>query len=260
MKDLKATTFSIDEARAELAKRWEDIELRRAIETDLGNKFVPELRDYPRAVIGRQLVSPDNALTLFIMLSNYVRAKPFAWEFHGDRFSHSNIEKAGLGRLRVTLSSGIRGLVEAVSFTAENQKPIGKVVTRTGESLTGFHHRLLELSGLGLECRDMTDWYQANGKPTEYYYPFLMHFVAHGVLFEAFDVENDYQEVFTQDVIIPIFLSIKKEYGLSPIVVRLYPANQTPDEDFFWWSYPRTVNDYLDKYAKENKFPIRILE
>ena len=101
MNDTDNIYFSLDAARAELARRWADVELRRRIETELGDNFVAEFRERPRGAIGRQLVSPDNALVLFVLLANYVGAKPFAWEFLGDAFSSGNNEKAGLGRLRV---------------------------------------------------------------------------------------------------------------------------------------------------------------
>jgi hypothetical protein len=247
--------LTLDEARTELSRRWNDLELRNAIECDLGPQFVEEFRSLPHGVISCQLISPDNGLSLFFYLSSYVGTNAFAWEFHGDVFSRSSAEKQGLGRLRVTLGSS-KMLIHLISFSASKRKQISDVTTFAGETLVAFHHRLMDLSGLDVERRDMTDWYKDIGKPADYYYPFLKHFVAHGVLFEVFDVERAQEESFTSRVVIPAFQRIKAEYGLAPMVCRLYPENQTDNEDFYWFGYPSHINEYLIRYAREQQFPI----
>lgn len=134
--------LTLDEARAELARRWDNLELRKAIENDLGPFFVEEFSSLPRGAIARQLVSPDNGLGLFCHLTNYVGAKAFAWEFYGDTFSRSSAEKQGLGRLRVLVGSK-KMLVHIVSFSSQNGKPISDVTTSAGggvESVSQSSH------------------------------------------------------------------------------------------------------------------------
>ena len=252
--------FSLDEARAELARRWQDQELRNAVEAELAGQMLAEFCAQPRAVISRQLLSPDNGGMFFMQAARYVGAVPFGWEFLGDIFTHSNPEKQGWGRLRATIGNR-RALIDLISFTANNKKKISEVVTHIGEGLADFHHRLLEIDGIQLARRDLTDWYRGFGKPGDYYYPYLLHFVAHGVLFENFQTEADEREnVFTQTVILPNLRKIEDRFGLRPLVVRLYPENQTDDEDFYWWSYPPALNDYIVQYAKEHRLPMRYLD
>ena len=42
--------FSLDEAREEIKKRWADEDLRRKVEEELGDKFIPEFKNEPRGV------------------------------------------------------------------------------------------------------------------------------------------------------------------------------------------------------------------
>lgn len=257
---LKDIYYSLDEARAELAKRWRNLELRAAVETELGELFWSEYRNKPHAHLGGQLLSPSNGFVFFVHAAHYVGAVPYAGEFLGDRFTHNNEEKRGLGRLRA-ISDGRKLLVDIISFNSSNGKKISEVVTHTGEKLVDFHHRLLDIYGLPLDRRDVTDWYRAIGRPADYYYPYLLHFVAHGVVFENFQTDSDEREnLFTQAVVLPALRKVKERFGLKPLVVRLYPEEQTEDEDFYWWCYPPRVNDYIVNYAKEHNLPVRYLD
>lgn len=136
--------FPLDETRAELAKRWQNIELRAMIEDELGERFFSECREQPRAFLFWQLLTPNNGFPFFMQAANYVGAVPFATEFLGDTFTRCNTEKQGLGRLRVT-SGTRRILVDLISFQSNNKKKISDVVTRTGQKLPEFHHHLLDL-------------------------------------------------------------------------------------------------------------------
>lgn len=256
-KDIYST---LDEARAELARRWQNIELRAAIEAELGGRFLLECRDQPRAFLFWQLLSPSNGFAYFMQAAHYVGAKPFAGEFWGDRFTRSNREKQGLGRLRAT--EGKRKiLIDLISFRSNYKKKISDVVTRTGQKMVEFHHNLLDLVGYTLDQRDITDWCRAIGGPSDYYYPYLLHFVTHGVLFENFQTDADEGENrFTQAVVLPAIKKVEERFGLKPLVLRLYPEDQTEDEDFYWWCYPPRVNDYIVNYAREHSLPVRYLD
>jgi len=196
----------------------------------------------------------------FLQAARYVGGVPLATEILGDIFTRSNPEKQGWGRLRATIGNR-RALIDLISFTANNKRKISEVVTHAGEGLAGFHHRLLEIAGGRIERKDVTDWLYGFGRPVDYYYPYLLHCVAHGVLFENFQTEADEREnVFTQTVILPNLRKIEERFGMKPLVVRLYPENQTDDEDFYWWSYPPQLNEYIVRYAKEHRLPVRFLE
>jgi hypothetical protein len=250
--------FSLDEARAELARRWADVDLREAIEAEFGDLLAPEFRKHPRGVISRQLISPDNGFAFFVQAARYIGSIPFAWEYHGDLFSKRNREKRSLGRLMAT---GQRGNVQIdlFAFSSNDGKKIDEIATHTGESLVGFHHRLLEIGGYEIEYRDMTRWCRHVGKPVDYYYPLLLHFVAHGVLFENVFTSDERDNSFSNMAILPAMQKIHQKFGLRPLIARLYPdeETQTEEEDFYWWCYPPNVNKYLLSYAQENHLPIR---
>lgn len=129
---------------------------------------------------------------------------------------------------------------------------------KTGEKLVDFHHSLLDFSGYKVDIRDNTRWFQNIGSPDMFYYNLFLHFVCHGALFETFltginEKEND----FTHKIVLPALEKVQKEFGISPILIHLYPQDQTEDEDQYWWSYPPLINEQLLRYADENKLAIK---
>lgn len=251
---------SLDEARFELARRWQTKELRSEIEKELGRLFLPECRHQPRAFLFWQLLTPGNGFVFFVQAARYVGGLPFVAECLGDTFTRSNKEKQGWGRLRA-IDGQRKVMIDLLSFQSNNKKKINEVVTYTGESMVDFHHQLLDVNGYRIEHRDLTDWLNAIGTPADYYYPYLLHFITHGVLFENFQTDEDESENrFTQAVVLPALQKVEERFGLKPLIVRLYPENQTDEEDFYWWCYPPRVNDYLVSYAKEHNLPLRYLD
>ena len=69
---IEGVYYSLDEARAELAERWANIELRRAIEAEAGKWLLPEFIECPRAILFRQLLSPENGFTFFHQCARYI--------------------------------------------------------------------------------------------------------------------------------------------------------------------------------------------
>jgi hypothetical protein len=248
---------SFDEARAESARRGSDAGLRSRVEAELGEHFMPAFRDLPRGLYPRQLISPDNGFTFFFQGARYVGTEPLVLEFHDDIFTTLNEEKKSLGRLRITQADGTRATIDIMDFHAAEKMKLGDVIIKTGERLVDFHSRLLRQFGYRVDVIDNSAWCRGFGRAAEYYYPLLCHFVAHGVLFETFDTEDEKEDAFTRGIILPAMERVEQTFGLKPLVVRLYPAEQNDDEDFYWWSYPPAINDYLIKFAEENNLPWR---
>ncbi len=251
---------SLDEAREELHKRWQDEELKQAIESELGETFWPQFKDKPRGYIGRHLPSPNNGFIFFLKCSYYVGAFPLSNEYLEDMFVSLNEEKKGLGRLRVWNDNGIRYFFDIVDFNANEKKKINEVVTKTGCKLVDFHHELLDLSKFNVDLKDSSSWISKIGPPKIFYYPYLLHFAAHGVLFETFVTEGGGREMsFTTNIAIPAIKKIERKFGLKPLIVRSEPKSTTPYEDFYWCSYPPVVNQYLIDYAMQNNLRLREL-
>jgi hypothetical protein len=249
--------LSIDEARAELTRRWNDLELRRAVEKEIGPCFIDLFKKGPRGCYYPPLASPTMSFEWFMHLARYVGSEPTALECSGDYFSKGNDEKVGLSRLRVTNSEQQPCLFDCLSLNAANQKEIRSLTTRMGISLVELHRNLLRESGLSIVCHDLTEWKTNLGKPAAFYGPFFAHFIAHGVLFETFDLDTDYESKFTREVVLPAFENVKSRWGLAPMIVNLYPKNQTLEEDFYWWSYPPRLSRFIIALAQQHKLPIR---
>ncbi len=256
--------MSLDEARSELHRRWNDAGLRTAVESALGQRFMEVFRDRPRAIIHRPMISPDNGFMLLNYCAAYLGAAPLAIEYLGDRFSTLNEEKKGLCRPRLTISADKFRLCLFDMQQWEN-RPLGEIVLATGETLAGFHHGLFDRLAMRVEILDQTAWYRGIGNPADYYFPVFAHAVAHGMLFETFVTDDEpvnrrqrkTEHWFTDEVVRPNFERVTRDFGLRPMVVRSFPGDQTDDEDFYWWSYPPIINDYLVDYARRNQLSLK---
>jgi hypothetical protein len=245
--------ISLDEAREEIKKRWDNTDLKKAIEEELGTNLIAKFNKKRRAVLWRQLQSPDTGFTFFNQCAHFINSEPLAFEYLGDKFVSVNDEKKEMGRLHLFLDSGFRARVNIIDFVSNENKPISGIRTITNELLVDFYHSLLEISKYKVNLQDLTGWCNGIGSAEDYYYPFLLHFVAHGVLFETFlSGKGDYYSGFTENIVFPCIQSIEKKFGLKPLVVKLYPEDQDSKEDFYWWSFPPHVNEHLIKYAESH--------
>lgn len=113
--------ISLDEARTEIERRWADVDLKKRIEAELGDQFMPAFAVKPRAIYFKHLCSPDNSFMFFYQCAKYINVKPLTLEYHGDVFVHFNAEKKGLGRLRVTQEDGNKAMMDIMNFQ-ENEK------------------------------------------------------------------------------------------------------------------------------------------
>jgi hypothetical protein len=250
--------FSLDEARDEIKKRWNNVALKKKIEEELGNKFISNFKNNPRGITFRQLCSPDNGFTFFFQCAKYIDTDPMVLEYHDDIFVHLNEEKKGLGRLRVNLAKGIKAKADIMNFYENEKKKLGDCILKSGEKLTDFHQNLFKISGYEIDFLENSEWFHKIGNAQKYYYYLLLHFVAHGALFETFLDESDSNEdKFTHDIIMPSLKKIKEKFGISPLIIRLYSANQNDDEDFYWWSYPPYINNYLIDYVNNQKIEFK---
>lgn len=250
--------YSLDEARIEIKKRWNNLSLRKEIENELGMSFWGEFQKKPRGLLWRQLISPDNGFTFFYQCSRYMNVDPLAFEFLGDSYMSFNEEKRGLGQLSIEIDYEKRAVVNIMDLHKWNKVKFTDIILKSGEKLIDFHHGLLDYSGYKIELKDMTEWVRKNGKPIDWYYKYLLHFIAHGVLFDAYLAENNEKsDAFFSEVVRPSLDKIKDKFRMKPLLVKHYPDNQEINEDFYWWSYPPNVNRRIMDYAESQKLKIR---
>lgn len=250
--------YSLDEAREEIKKRWNDVELKKKIEEELGKNFISFFSsDNPRSVLFRQLISPDNGFYFFYQESKYIDTKPTIVEFLDDIFVSFNEEKKGYGRLHIN-----DNYVDVMDFHENEKLPLKDLTTKNGGSLVEFHHNLIKESGLSVDIFDLSDWFKSIGKAKDYYYYFLLHFLAYGVLFESFisDDEDEKECVFTKTVVLPAIEIIRQKFNLDPIIIKMYPDNQTEAEDLYWWNYPPYISEKILDYAKDNSLNLKLIK
>jgi len=124
--------------------------------------------------------------------------------------------------------------------------------------ITDFHGNLRGLLNYSIETINNSKWFHNIGRAADYYYFFLLHFLTHGVLFDVFQTEEDETEdAFTNGVVLPALEKINLNFGIKPLIVRLYPENQSSEENFYWWCYPQIVNKWIVEYAKTNSLTFR---
>ena len=249
---------SLEEARELLRERYAQTDLRQAIEKELGEYFMPAFSGGLKSVTTRQLCTPDQGFLLFYHRSlNELKAAPLALSYYQDKFTHLNEEKKGLGRLRVYQNEK-KYTVDIIHFTPNEGKQIKEVCLIDGESLVDFHKSLFSLTNVIVDTFDNSSWYKQFASAKEYYYYLLLHFVCHGVLFESFVTDfRDKESSFTQQVVVPAIEKIQEKFGVTPMIVQMYPDEQTLEEDYFWWTYPEKVNEYLQKRFLQHGYKMR---
>jgi hypothetical protein len=246
MKDNLNIYTSLDEAKIEIQKRWKNKELKEKVTKYLGE--IPSFFcDEPRAIIFRNIVTPDHELLYFLELADKIELKASGLEFMEDNFCTRNADKLCLGKMaffekRNKVEDIVMHYTKVIDLMKNDNKKFSEIKTLGGEKLVDFHHRLLAQSrAKRIEMYDMSQWIAENGgHAREYYKRILAFFICHGVLFESF-VTDDSEEVFERDVTLPAIQEIEKLFGVKPLMVQLLPNT----EDRYWWCYPKETESLI---------------
>jgi hypothetical protein len=244
---------STEHAREELRKRRTDLKLRREVETWLG--AVPEfLRGEPRAVLARQVATPNFEFCRFVEAAQRTGLKPVCPEYRADKFSSRNPDKVALAKMTFHhgkgRKNGDRNITHRViNFYDWDGKPLNRIETLWGEPLLAFHHRLLFSRFPGVEIADNTDWLQRmGGKPSLFWPRLFALFLCHGLLFDNFHPEG-HETTFTRDIIRPALADVEARFGCSPLIVPLVPL-ETEREPFWSW-YPNQLEQEIRRPSGE---------
>ncbi len=231
---------SLEEAKDEIWRRWNDNDLRKKVDAYCGE--VPAVfKNEPRSVLDRNVMSPNNELFHFLKLAEQVALKPLGWEYRDDKFCSRNADKLGLAKMAFFHKRNKKGEAlfsyEAIAdCTVFDGQRFSRIKTMWGEDFVGFHHRLLTEHSPVIDVADGSAWYKSNGKrASKYYSYFLALFICHGILFENF-VTNGYEAEFVHKVVNPSLEKIIGIFGVKPLVVPLEPPEDAPD--FYWRCYP----------------------
>jgi len=253
--------YSLDSAREIVSKRRSDISLVQAVERFLGGRFMPGFGCKPRAALIRSTLSPDTRFDFFQFCAAYVGLEPLYAEHSNDMFLGLSEDKLGLARLRLTMGDGSRRTADIIDFRTYHGKMIPDVKVLSGERLVEFHHGLFHLCKPEITFECVSSYFSSFGRPCDYYPFYLANFVAHGILFETWESDVSKREYsFTENVVAKAFMEVEEALGAAPIIVRLYPENLTKDENYYWWGYPRPINDYLVDFVIRNRCKLRAVE
>lgn len=234
----------IREAIQELARRSKDQGLTKKIENLLHGDIPEPLSRKPRAVIFRQLKTPNYEMRRFVSLVEGLgKLEPLFWEYAADKFTPNNEYKRALGKLLFFGGKGKKGgskidALNIIDFNQSNGKQISSLLTLWGQNFVDFHHEFFDTCFRSMPgtSYDSSDWFSHNGRSANgYYKSFLALFIKHGILFENFLLDET-EFTFTKDIVLPAFLSVYSETGLKPLVVALEPTSIEGDK--FWLCYP----------------------
>jgi len=227
-------------ARLALWQRREDAQLQERLRNDLGP--LPDfLRAGPRAVLARQLATPNFEFHIFAARVRSVGLKIVCPDYAEDKFCSGNPDKLALARQTFYLGEGRNGGYRTrshwlIDVERYDGKPLRMIQTRWGEGLVPFHHRLLQQHFPGVEVLDNSRWLaRMGGQPARFWPKLLSLFLCHGILFENFHTQGHESE-FTRRIIRPAFQEVTARYGLQPLIVPLLPIAR--ERDPYWSWYP----------------------
>ena len=251
----------LEMARELLWERRRDLDLRRRIDAHLGN--LPEfLHRGPHAVLARQLATPNFEFHTFAARARQVGLRPIALDYLGDKFYPGNPEKLALAKPTFLHGKGRNGGDKTVSrrivdCNRWSGKPLRQVRTLWNESLSDCHHRLLTSSFPGMRTGDCSDWLrQLGGKPALFWSRVMALFLSDAILLENFHREG-HEADFTRSIILPALQAVRRDFGLSPLIVPLVPVEQ--ERDPFWSWYPGHLETSLEpataRPVTDRRFP-----
>jgi len=244
---LKNFYTSLSVAKKEIWRRRKDEKLRKKVENFI-KEFPDFLADDPKAVLARQIATPNFELYRFLSESKKTGLEQVCAEYLDDKFSSGNKIKYHLCKMYFYDGKGKNGggrinVKTIVNFNKIEHKELKNIETYWGENLVNFHHRILnDATGLDLsnKIKDASCWVnKISGQAKDYYPQFLALFVCNGILFENFLIKGDKEEAnLTAKIVIPSFNKIVKYFGVKPLITNLLPLNDATDSTWFYYPKP----------------------
>jgi hypothetical protein len=245
---------SIEDAKREIRKRWNDVKLRKEVESFLGINMPVPLKKTPRAIMVRCIASPDNEFFKFLSLSSEVELEPLFIDYPQDKFVAFNSDKYALCNLHFE-KKDIRKYEDAdkiklINFNKFEGKSFSDIKTLWGNGIEEFHHEIFRRAvPQSVEIFNFWEWFDETRHKTEFYYLYYLSlFVCHGILFENMLMSEEERE-FTEKKIMPSFKKIQEMFGVKPLILPIAPVDE--EDDFKWWLYPKHVKNITDEYIKE---------
>lgn len=242
----------LEAAWEELQRRRADKELERKVAELLHGDIPAPLRDEPKAVVFRNLITPNYELRRFVSLVNgFGKLKPLFFEYAEDKFTSNNELKRTLGKLYFAHSRGKKGginmdTLNIIDFVASDGQPISSLTTIWNQNFVDFHHEFFETryKEMPEAFFDASKWLRSKGSTSaEYYRSFFALFIRNGILFENMMLDEK-ELTFAEKIFLPSFLAVYNELGVKPLIVALEPTEI--EGDLFWLCYPGTDKEFVE--------------
>jgi len=235
---------SLEDAKKEIWRRWNDKELRKKVEDFLGGDIPEPFRKEPRAVLFREPMTPDGELAYFLKLSKTLKLKPLGWEYLDDKFTTRNEDKVCLGKMHFSRGLDKNGnpivyYKKIIDLPDSENKKFKEIKTLWGENFIDFHHRILNENFGKIELFDASKWLKLKGgKALKYYVNYLSIFICGGILFENFVINEDTMD-FYQKIVRPALDKLFKKFGIKPLIIKLMPPGRNNNDS--WWFYSSSI-------------------
>ncbi|MEI7449929.1 MAG: hypothetical protein WCJ75_09900 [Desulfomonile sp.] len=248
--DVNQFYTTLEEAKEEIWKRWNNASLRKKV-TDLFGEIPKPFQESPKALLWRYIKTPNLEFYRFVMMSNKVGLVSLAGEYTSDRLCTGNREKLYLAKIPVIMGRDKNGndiiqYHKIIDVQKSDGMPFDSIVTLWGENLVRFHRRICD-SMYGNEDVATIDWSCLKGNcPREKYEQTFALFTCHGILFENYLLNgknHKYEQPFVNKVICPAFHKTRETIGVKPLVVRLLDVEN--EDDLSWQYYPSDIKGFL---------------
>src|SRR3989344_263898 len=238
----------------ELRKRQSHLKLRQHVFDYLSGDIPAYFDDGPVIYTARYIASPNFEMLRFIHLTEPLGLPVVITEDAQDIFVPQNNVKKALCKLpicsRITQDGpSIYELYENISIVDINHasgKRLCDIRTLWNEPLVDFHSAILATYIRGhAHVYSDTSWIDRNGRGNliELYKRFLSLFLVHGVLFEDYVLDGNYEEEFVGAVLRPAFEYVENRFGMKPLIAALLPTSV--ESSNFWSSYPSEIGKVI---------------
>ncbi len=225
----------LTEALRELKKRNKNSELIKKVKETMGDAYPDWMPDEPCLFFCRNIITPNKETLYFLDLAKDIGLPVVFLEYY-DKFVAVNKTKYHLGLIRTEEKKKV-----IIDFNDEGKK-IDTIKTLKGESLVEFHHNLARKHIKDFDSYkiiNITKWFNNTRNTKVYYFNYFSLFVAHGILFENFLLEDREEKKFLDTKLIPSIEKIKEFYGCIPLIYPLLPFEFEGENS--WLFYPKEV-------------------
>jgi hypothetical protein len=250
--------LSVEEARQELALRWDNKDLEKAVNEYLQGDVPAFLADKPHVVLFRHIASANGEAERLLKLSHELDIDPLCLEYYKDKFVPINEDKYFLLSPSIFLNKKNDGRdrlfrMKIADLHSSQGKPFDSIKTLWGESLIDFHHSVLfdQFPELRNRTFDMSDWLKRNGDRARLFYEkFSALLMRNCVLADHLEMKGIEGE-FIKNVLFPAFEKATAHFGLKPLVVQLAP--QDFEGNAVWWYPNEKIKDKMDLHILKQK-------